>query len=120
MLDPKMTIQETAIIEKGESESTVILKSGYKNMLIIMPAAWTAADITFLVSNNPKTGFVKLVKASDESEITSKASASEAVNLDGTLKEALGACAYVKIRSGTSTTPVNQVDRRTLIVVLSR
>lgn len=119
-MDPKMTIQETAIISKGESESTVICKSGYKNMLIIMPAEWTAADITFLVSNNPTTGFVKLVKASDESEITSKASASEAVNMDGTLKEALGACAYVKIRSGTSSVPVNQTNPRTLIVVLSR
>lgn len=120
MLDPVRTIEMTAIIAKGESQSTTINKSGYKNMLIIMPAAWTAADITFLVSNNPTSGFVKLVKASDESEITSKASASEAVNLDGTIKEALGACAYVKIRSGTSVTPVNQADRRTLIVVLSR
>jgi len=120
MIDSKMTIQETVIIAKGESESTVILKSGYKNMLIIMPAAWTAADITFLVSNKPTTGFVKLVKASDESEITSNASASEAVNMDGTIKEALGACAYVKIRSGTSVTPVNQIGPRTLIIVLSR
>lgn len=120
MLDPVMTIERTAIIAKGESQSTVIPKSGYKNMLIIMPAAWSAADITFLVSNNPTTGFVKLVKASDETEITSKASASEAVNMDGTLKEALGACAYVKIRSGTSTVPVNQTSPRTLIVVLSR
>ena len=120
MLDPVATIEEIVFIVKGESQSTVINKSGYKNMLIIMPAVWTAADITFLVSNNPTTGFVKLVKASDETEITSKASASEAVNMDGTLKEALGACAYVKIRSGTSALPVNQVDRRKLIVVLSR
>jgi len=111
--------QDIAVIAEGTSQSDAIRKPGYKIVGIIMPAAWTAADITFLVSNDPATGFVKLVQASDEAEITSKASASEAIVFNGAIKEALALGVYVKIRSGTSGTPVNQVAGARIIVIFS-
>jgi len=109
--------QEIAVIALGASQSQAIRKPGYTIVGIIMPAAWTAADITFLVSNNPTTGFVKLVQASDEAEITSKASASESIVFNGAIKEALALGVYFKIRSGIAATPVNQTAGANLTII---
>ena len=115
----KICVQDNAIIAPGASQSQAIRKPGYTIVGIIMPAAWTAADITFLVSNEPTTGFVKLVQASDEAEITSKASVSEAIAFNGAIKEALALGLYIKIRSGTSATPVNQTAGAMLTLIFS-
>ena len=103
--------------------SIVIDKSKYKNMLIIMPTTWTAADITFVVSSTKAGDFVKLVVAEFDTavaEVTVDTPvANEAIALYGKAREALEACPFVKIRSGTAATPVNQDDPRTFTIVLS-
>lgn len=100
-------------------QSSVLTKTRYKDMLIIMPSSWEAADITFLVSNSATGTFQKLVFADDEGEVTIKASASEVIALNGEIKDALEACPYVKLRSGTSGTPVDQKTDKTITVILS-
>ena len=99
--------------------STVVDKSHYKNMLIIMPTAWTAADITFAVLGTKTGTFVKLTYAVSGNEVTVKAVAGVVLALDGTAKEALEACPFVKIRSGTAALPVTQESPRTFTIVLS-
>ena len=98
--------------------SLVIDKSKYKNMLIVMPAAWTAADITFAVSSTKTGTFSKLTYAVDGNEVTAKAVASVVIALDGKAKEALEACPFVKLRSGTAASPVSQDSARTFTIIL--
>ncbi len=99
--------------------STVIDKSHYKNMLIIMPASWDTADITFAVLGTKTGTFVKLTYAVSGNEVTAKAAAGVVIALDGIAKEALEACPFVKIRSGPADTPVGQGSPRTFTIVLS-
>jgi hypothetical protein len=88
-------------------------------MLIIMPATWTAADITFAVLGTKTGTFKKLTYAVSGNEVTVKAVASVVIALDGIAKEAIEACPFVKIRSGTAASPVNQDSARTFTIVLS-
>jgi hypothetical protein len=99
--------------------SIVIDKSHYENMLIIMPATWTAADITFVVLGTKTGTFKKLTYAVSGNEVTVKAVAGVVIALDGIAKEAIEACPFVKIRSGTAETPVTQDSPRTFTIVLS-
>lgn len=100
--------------------SLVIDKSHYKNMLIIMPSAWTAADITFTVSSTKAGTFSKLTYGIDGAEVTIKAAASVVIALDGKSKEVLESCPFIKIRSGTAASPVSQAAARTFTIVLMR
>lgn len=119
--DSEMTVKAPdAIIANGASLSNAIKKSHYRRVLLFMPDAWTAADITFAVCDTPDGTFNKLVYGTDESEVTIKASADEVIALDGKLLDALEACPYIKIRSGTAAVPVAQGAERTIKVVLAR
>ena len=120
MVKKKIAFTENVFtVTMATNLSLVIDKSRYKNMLIIMPAAWTSADITFAVSSANAGPFAKLTYAIDGNEVTSKAVASVVIALDGKAKEALEACPFVKIRSGTAATPVSQDSARTFTIVLS-
>lgn len=112
------TNKQVVTITIGGSQSGVIDKSHYKNMLIIMPAAWSAAGITFLVSDNPTSGFVKLLNDGG-TEVALTAAASTAIAMSGAVKEALESAMFIKIRSGTAATPVNQTVGRSLTIILS-
>jgi len=97
------TYQAVTISITGEQQTEVIDKSHYKYMSIIMPSAWTAADITFLGSLTSGGTFNKIVQGSDEGELTIKASASEVIGLDSAaLQNTLMAVPFIKLRSGTS------------------
>ena len=103
--------------------SIIIDKSNYKNMLIIMPATWTAADITFAVSSTKTGDFSKLVYAETDTapkEVRLKDPVvSTVISLGGKMREALEACPFVKLRSGTAASPVSQDLARTFTIVLS-
>ena len=121
MLDHEMTVKAPdAVIAINTSLSSVIRKGYYRRMVLFMPADWTAADITFVVSNSADGTFNKLTYGSDGEEVTIKAVASVVIILDGKVKEALEACPYIKIRSGTALLPVNQLAERSIGIVLMR
>ena len=109
---------QVVTITIGTSQSTVIDKSHYKNILIIMPAAWTAAGITFLVSDNPTTSFVML-KNDGGTEVALTAAASTVITMSGAVKEALESAMFIKLRSGNNATPVNQTVGREFTIILS-
>ncbi len=103
--------------------SIVIDKSHYKNMLIIMPATWTAADITFTVSSTKTGSFSKLVHAEIDTapkELRLKDPlANQAIAITGKMEEVLEACPYIKLRSGTFDVPIAQGAARTFIIILT-
>ena len=121
MTDTKTTVDRIATITAGASLSTVIDKSHYTRMLIIMPAAWTAADIRFQVSDNLTTGFVPLRYGVAGTEVIAKAEAGVAIGLDGAIGEAIAAAPFVKISSESDQgVAVTQTPGRKFIIILSR
>lgn len=95
-------------IPNGEALSNSIGSAGVSG--IIMPAEWTAASLTFQGSHDGVT-FVNIRNDSGD-EYVIPADASWGIVLSAPLP-----FRHIKVRSGTSGTPVNQAAERTLELV---
>lgn len=104
----------TATIAISTSLSDAIDMSGWSIISIGIPAAWTAASLTFEGSVDGTT--FKDIYLKDGTELTATVDADQIIS---NLLE-LGSIRYLKIRSGTSGTPVNQAAERVLDVLLKR
>lgn len=108
---------QTATIANGASQSSVIELSGDDRLVGVgIPASWTAANITLLVAGVPDaagtlTYYPVYDKSGNEVVITAAAGL---VNMIG--GQIVSGCRYLKLRSGTAGTPVNQGAARTLTV----
>lgn len=103
-----------AVIAAGQSLSgEVDIGSAYTLVGIWMPAAWTAASLTFQVSPDGGTTWLEHYNAAGIETIVTVA-AGQYVALDPALWRGVSA---LKIRSGTSASPVNQVAQATLNLV---
>ena len=78
---------------------------------IYMPAAWTAANLTFQVSQDGVT-YYNLHTSAGEYALTTSAG----IFLPLTAENFFGAN-FIKVRSGTSGTPVNQGAARALVLM---
>lgn len=103
-----------AAIANGESLSAGINLQGGRLVGILMPGTWTAADLTFQSSLDGST-FADLYD-DEGNEVTVVADASQFIVPLAPAKF-LGA-RYLKVRSGTSGTPVNQGGARTIQLVM--
>ena len=110
----------TATIASGQSLSASV-SLGEKTLVgIVMPAGWDAADLTFQASADGST-FGEL-NTSDQAAADAVAAvqvhspaAGQFIGLD---PARLKGVAIVKLRSGTSGTPVNQTATRALTLVV--
>jgi len=103
----------SATIANGASLSGIVNTNRLNAIGIIMPAAWTAAALTFQGSIDGDNFFNLYDQAGNE--VTVPAAASNfIVGLDVL---AFGSFNYLRIRSGTSGVPVNQGAARVLTVV---
>jgi hypothetical protein len=103
----------TATIANGASLSGAIDLGTSRLLAIQMPAAWTAAALTFEASYDGVT--YAPVYDSAGTEISWTVGASRLV-LNAAAAEWLGV-RYLKVRSGTSAAPVNQAADRTLKII---
>lgn len=104
----------SATIANGENLSGAV-DLGDKTMTgIVMPAAWTAAVLTFAVSADGVT--YNPLYDEDGSEVTETVAASRAIRLD---PAQWAGWRYVKIRSGTAAAPVAQGAER-IVQIVSR
>jgi hypothetical protein len=81
---------------------------------IHMPAAWTAATLTFQVSDDSGTTWSELRNTAGVAVTVAAAAAAIRLEVDTT---AFKSTAFLKVRSGTSATPVNQAADRVLTLV---
>jgi ABC-type Fe3+ transport system permease subunit len=109
---PNRNVQETATIAAGASLSGAVALTGRVITGILLPSAWTAADLTLSVSLDGVT-YADLHDAAGESVFTVGASSFVGVAITGML-----GFNYVKVRSGGSAAPVNQVAQRDIVLVL--
>ena len=109
----------TATIANGQSLSGEIDLAGYQMLAIRIPAAWDTANITFLGARATTANGGTYVPVYDDAglEVTvTVGGADRMITLDiNALK--LASLQYIKLRSGTSGTPVNQTADRTLYLI---
>jgi len=105
----------TATIANGESLSAAVDLGTGRLAGIVMPAAWTAANLTFQTSPDGVTWRDRYDWLGGEVTVVAAAARSIQVNLADWL-----GVRFLKVRSGTSGTPVNQGAERVLTLVLVR
>jgi hypothetical protein len=102
-------------VSSGDSVSTVFsVPGGYTICGLEMPTAWTSAASITLQSSLDGTTFMNLYDMFG-SEVTIVADASRTILLNS---GDLWSCRYVKLRSGTSGTPVLQGADRVIKVII--
>jgi len=105
----------TATIATGAALSGAIDLGGQLLCSIALPSGWTTASLTFQASHDNVT--YRNVYSTDGTELTvTSATADRHVVLD---PANFAGVQFVKIRSGTSGTPVNQTGGDDLILGLS-
>ena len=109
-------IQNTASanIANGAALSAPVCLGGKVLCAIRMPAAWTAADITFQVSYDNGTTWADLHDDGGTEVKIPTPGAGEVRALDPSI---FTSCMFLKVRSGVSATPVNQAAARTITLV---
>lgn len=111
---PRTWYTEAVIGTNADGLSNEIDGKGYRLAKIFMPSEWTAADLTFAESQKSGGTFNNLYDdSSTPAEVTIPVSASETVVVSEN-KDKLSAMTYFKLRSGTSTLPVQQGAERTI------
>ena len=103
----------TWTIPNGQAVSAAVEITSYSPAVIEMPTAWTAANLTFLCSSDNVTYF-NLCDSSG-AEILITGAALQRIVLGSTY---FHTHKYLKIRSGTYASPVNQGAERTIYLEL--
>ncbi len=101
-------------IANGQSISGAANLGGLRLFGIVMPAAWTAASITFQMSADGGSTWNN-VYDQNGNEVTVTAGSSRFIALD---PATLPAVQWLQARSGTASSPVNQGADRSLTLVL--
>ena len=102
----------TATIDNGASLSGVVDLGGRKLVAIVMPASWTAASLTFQASPDNVT-YYNVYDGSTERTLAVAASYYSALAIGDWV-----GFRYLKIRSGTAASAVNQGGARVLTLVI--
>ena len=108
----------TATIANGASLSDELDLVNHRIVTIFMPAAWTAANLTFQVAAVTGGTFQDLYDDVG-TEVVVTAAVSRAIGVD-LVAGALASPRFIKIRSGTTGTPVNQGAARSIVLILKR
>ncbi len=104
----------TATISNGQSLSAAVSLGGLRLFGIVMPSAWTAAGLTFQMSHDGGATWVNMYDANGN-ELTVTAGMSRYIALD---PANFAAVHMLKVRSGTTGTPVNQGQDATMQLIL--
>ena len=128
-MSESIVVTSTATIASGASLSDAINlnsmapnslgqtpKSGLRLFGIVMPSSWTTANLSFQASIDGGTTYVDIMDATG-TEYVVTAGTSRFIPVDPT---PFSAISLLKVRSGTTGTPVNQSGTRTLTLVLRR
>ena len=102
----------TCTIENGGSLSGAVDLGGRKLVAIVMPSGWDAAGMTFQASPDG-VNFFNVYDGATERNLTVAASYYSALNIADWV-----GIRWVKIRSGTAASAVNQTAERTLTLVI--
>ena len=104
----------TATIAINTSLSDAVCVKGLNVCGIQMPAAWTAAVLTFQVSMDDGTTFQNYYR--DDAELSYSTTMAAAGLSFGFLPTIFDGVTHIKVRSGTASAAVNQAGARSIIL----
>lgn len=107
-----LAIRQTTIPAAADGLSGVVDLEGGVVVAIEMPSAWTTAPLTLQAAATPNGPFRDVVDDSG-TEITIQAAANRVIPLVYAAN-AIAPLRFIKLRSGTSATPVQQAATRVL------
>lgn len=107
-------VQIAANIASGQSVSGTVYLHGAVLLAISMPAAWTAADITFLGWNGSEW---QNVYDDAGNEVTLTAPAAGRIIVNAGVLEKLAPLRWIALRSGTAGSPVAQGADRLITII---
>ena len=108
--------KSVVISTAADGQSAEIDLKGFELEAIQMPAAWTAAALTFLGSD-VTGGTFQDVYDSGGTELNLTVAQGRMIGLTEAHRAVLKALRFIKIRSGVTATPVVQGASRTLVLV---
>lgn len=108
------TKELTATIANAGNLSDAVELKGFSILRIAMPADWTAADLTFQVSDDGGTTFRNMYWDWGP-ELVVDAAAAITIELSPFVR--LGRIDQIKVRSGTAGVPVAQAAERKILLV---
>lgn len=103
---------DTVTIANGTSLSPAEDLAGHLLVGFALPAAWTTADLTFLVSPDGVNYFNLVDGAGTEVKVVGVPSSYAVVD-----PRTFSGIRFIKVRSGTSGTPVNQGADRIVTII---
>lgn len=117
-VNPSLALTQTVevTIASGSSLTDVINLGGNILAGVHMPASWTAANLTLQACDTADGTFLDIYDE-DGIELTLTAAASRAISVDS--RNTLP-WRFIKIRSGTAASAVNQTADRTLKIEVGR
>ena len=113
----KRAESRTATIASGAAVSDEAIINDYFVTGIHMPADWTAANLTFQAASEPGGTFYD-VYDSDGTELAVTAAEDRSIGLTSAESAVLSGFRVIKVRSGTSASPVNQAAARSVVLIL--
>lgn len=116
-MNQRLPSSVNAVISSGASLSNALDTYGARDLAIQMPPAWDAANVTFAASD-AVDGTYNPVFDDAGTEVSVTAAAGHFIVIGTATKQALGAAQFIRLRSGTAASPVNQSGDRTIVVVL--
>ena len=118
MVSPATRLAEPldVVISDGTSLSAATSLAGRILVGIYIPASWTAANISFQAANNVADTFVDVYNTSGSEFLLTGAASSVYLPVDPINFYGVNA---IKVRSGTTATPVNQSGDITLTLMLA-
>lgn len=110
-----MIVNREVTIANGASLSSALQIDEAFLVGIIMPGTWTAANLTLQGAGENDESTFNNVYDKDGTEVTITAAASRYITLE---PAKFAGIKQLKVRSGTSGTPVNQGGSRTIVIIL--
>lgn len=104
----------TVTLASGSSLTEAINLGGLRLFGLVLPATWTAADLTFQVSTDGGSTWANLYEQ-DGTEVIASGKTSGCLTVHPSV---FAAFQYIRIRSGTSAVPVSQTADRALKLIV--
>jgi len=117
---PRHDFVLTATIASAAAVSDEIDLGGATMLSLVWPSAWTAADLTFLVSDVSGGTFTALYDdGGTEVKIASASlpTAEARTITNASILTKVGQARFIKLRSGVAATPVNQGAERSIKII---
>jgi hypothetical protein len=105
---------DAVIAASASSSDAIDIRNHINAFAVAMPDEWTAASLSFMGATAEDGTYRKIV-GSTGAEVVVSVATNEMIVLDETI---LRPFRYIKVRSGTDTSPVAQDDERTLYLIV--